>query len=116
MNLRYFKPEEFLACVPSCSIQSMDADFLQKLDAARHLAGIPFVLTSCFRSSAWDISHGRSGRGYHTRGMAADIRCSNSRDRFAIVKACTEVGLSCGLSKDGFVHIDGRTTSIVFLY
>ena len=41
---KYFKPEEFERCNPSCSIEDMDQDFLDLLDDLREKAGIPLVL------------------------------------------------------------------------
>ena len=32
---KYFKPEEFERCNPSCSIEDMDQDFLDLLDDVR---------------------------------------------------------------------------------
>lgn len=116
IELKYFKPVEFMACVPSCTILQMDSDFLYRLDKAREYARVPFVLTSAYRSPEYDRSKGRSGKGYHTRGLAVDVRCTNSSMRRAILCGCLQYGLSCGLSKDGFVHIDDRDDPVVFLY
>lgn len=117
IELRYFKPVEFTACVPSCSILQMNEDFLLKLDNARHDSGTPFRLTSAFRSSEYDLSRRRSGQGFHTLGRAVDVSCRDSVTRWKIVSGCIRNGLSCGLSKDGFVHIDDRDGQpIVFLY
>lgn len=114
--LKYFKSSEFRNCIPSCELRQMDESFLVALDQAREIAGAAFILTSAFRSRSYDLSKGRSGNGYHTLGRAVDVRCDNSRDRWKIVCGCVAVGLSCGLSKDGFVHIDNRPNPIVFLY
>ena len=46
---KYFAPKEFQACVPSCSIEQMDAGFLELLDRVREAAGIPLVLKVVFR-------------------------------------------------------------------
>lgn len=43
---KYFKEEEFNRCSPSCSLQDMKQTTISKLDTAREIAGIPFVLTS----------------------------------------------------------------------
>ena len=117
IELAFFKPAEFKACVPSCSIEQMDEHFLRVLDMARKLAGVPFCLTSAYRSPGYDRSKGRSGKGFHTKGRAVDVRCRDSITRWKILSGCLTVGLSCGLSKDGFVHIYDRDGEpIVFLY
>lgn len=115
MQLNYFKEEEFARCNPSCSSDQMDKDFLLVLDCCRADAGVPFVLSSCYRSPEHDRSRGRSGKGYHTLGRAADIRCTDSYTRSKILAACLRYGLSCGISKT-FIHVDNRPNQIVFLY
>lgn len=121
VSLRYFKPEEFQKCTPKCSIDDMNADFLQRLDAVRASCGVIFRLNSAFRSSAYDRSKGRSGKGFHTLGRAVDIDCRNSVTRAKILAVCYEFGLSCGVSST-FIHIDDRNvydgypSPIVFLY
>lgn len=115
MQLTYFQPQEFWRCSPSCALSDMDERFMRLLDNARSIAGVPFVLNSAFRSSVWDISKGRSGTGYHTKGRAVDIACTDSSSRSKIVHACLSLGLSCGISRT-FIHVDNRPNQIVFLY
>lgn len=103
---RYFLESEFRACSPSCSMQSMQQHTMNKLDAARELAGVPFVLNSAYRSPAWDRARGRSGRGAHTTGCAVDIRCNTSANRMKIVRACLDAGFTrIGIGKT-YVHVD----------
>lgn len=103
---RYFTESEFKSCSPSCSMQQMTQHTLDKLDAARERAGIPFVLNSAYRSPAWDKARGRSGTGAHTTGCAVDIRCNTSTNRMKIVRACLAVGFRrIGIGKT-YVHVD----------
>lgn len=103
---KYFAEKEFKACTPSCSLQDMSQELMNKLDEARAKAGIPFVLNCAYRSSAWDKKLGRSGNSAHTRGKAVDIRCSTSANRFKVVKALLEVGFKrIGIGKT-FIHAD----------
>ena len=51
---KYFSEGEFNRCSPSCSLQDMKQTTMSKLDTAREIAGIPFVLTSAYRSPAHD--------------------------------------------------------------
>lgn len=119
--LKYFKPVEFTKCVPTCDISDMSDSFLLRLDRMRSISGVVCKLNSAFRSSAYDKAHGRTGRGFHTKGRAVDIDCRNSVSRSRIIAACREVGLSCGISKT-FIHIDDRNIDdgysepIAFLY
>lgn len=110
ITAKHFKESEFKACSPACSLQNMQQHTMDKLDAAREKAGIPFVLNSAYRSPAWDKSKGRSGTGTHTHGCAVDIRCNTNANRMKIVKACLEVGFTrIGIGKT-YVHVDDDST------
>lgn len=104
---RYFQDAEFRRCSPACSIEDMDDEFLFVLDQVRAKAGIPLVLNSAYRSPAYDKAKGRTGNGGHTKGMAVDIRCNTSQNRYKIVKAALECGIRrIGIGKT-YVHLDG---------
>lgn len=116
---KYFKEDEFNRCSPSCSLQDMKQTTISKLDTAREVAGIPFVLTSAYRSPEHDRSKGRSGTGAHTVGRAIDIRCNSSRNRFLVVNALLKAGFKrIGVGKT-FVHADDSEThdqEVIWLY
>ena len=105
---KYFKEDEFNRCSPSCSLQDMKQTTISKLDTAREITGIPFVLTSAYRSKKWDQSKGRSGTGAHT-----------SRNRFLVVDALLKAGFKrIGVAKT-FIHADDSEThdqSVMWLY
>lgn len=116
-DLKYFKPDEFQKCTPKCDISQMNPQFLRVLDAVRADCGFCFILNSAYRSPDWERSKGRSAVGYHTKGRAVDVRCTESWKRARIISECVKRGLSCGVSSK-FIHIDDRelTEPIVFLY
>jgi uncharacterized protein YcbK (DUF882 family) len=72
----------------------------------RHRAGIPFIINSGYRC----IDHNEAVRGYpnsaHLRGLAADIRCMYSWQRFKIVSAAFDIGITRVGVYDTFIHID----------
>lgn len=118
MDYRFFKPVEFQRCSPSCELSDMDKAFMLRLDEARALAGVPFVLLSAYRSPEHDSSKGRSGCGYHTKGRAVDIACKDSYTRFLIIKALLDAGFhGIGVSNT-FIHVDDRPFSLssIWLY
>ena len=88
----------------------MNQAFMNKLDRARELAGIPFVITSAYRPPEWDKAKGRSGTGAHMTGVAVDIRCNTARNRFLIVQALLHVGFNRIGIADSFIHVDGSET------
>lgn len=116
---KYFSPREFELCNPPCSIDDMQQSFLDTLDRIRDMAGIPLVLNCAFRSVDYDLAKGRSGESAHCVGLAVDIRCSTSVNRFKILKAA----ITCGIRRIGigknFIHLDIDKTlpqNVIFHY
>lgn len=103
---KYFKEKEFKACTPACSLQDMQQHTMTRLDNAREIAGIPFIMNSAFRSVKWEKAHGRTGDGSHPHGCGIDIRCNASRNRYKIIAACLQAGFTrIGIAKT-YVHVD----------
>ena len=111
---QYFHSLEFLACNPSCSISQMNEDFLRQMDLLRAKCGFALVVNCAYRSKAYDLSKGRSGKSFHTMGRAMDIRCNDSFQRAVIVRNALELGLSVGVYS-GFLHIDNRENQLCFV-
>lgn len=83
---------------------------LERLQRAREIAGIPFVITSAYRSQEHEFSHGRNGTSAHTLGRAFDIACTTPRARWKIVHAAITAGFNrIGIGKN-FIHVDDSTT------
>lgn len=113
---KFFKDSEFLAV--GCYRHQICDDSLCRLDKARKIAGIPFVLSSAFRDSASEIAKGRSGKGAHTLGRAFDIRCRNSSERWKIVFGALAAGFPRIGIASNFVHLDDSELSgpCIWLY
>jgi zinc D-Ala-D-Ala carboxypeptidase len=76
-------------------VEGLQDEFIAKLEQARGLAGIPFVLTSTLRTLSENESiAGAVSDSSHLQGLAADIRAAESRQRFKIVKALLEAGIT----------------------
>lgn len=103
---KYFSPREFELCVPPCDIDDMSPNLLSVLDKIRDMAGIPLVLNCAYRSVEYDLAKGRSGGSAHCAGLAVDIRCTTSVNRFKILKAA----ITCGVRRIGigknYIHLD----------
>lgn len=117
--MRYFKPSEF-AC-PHCGegADKMDAGLLHHLDAARHMAGIPFVINSAYRCEEHNKAVGGVPGSAHTKGTAVDIAANGSRERFMIAQALMARGLVRIGVASSFVHVDvdkGKDQRVMWLY
>lgn len=111
----FFTEQEFKRCTPACSSGAMDKAFMDRLCVARINAGVPFKLNSAYRSRKYELEKGRTGNSYHCSGRAVDIHCVDSTFRAQIVRACLDVGLTCGIAGT-FIHVDDRPIQKIFLY
>lgn len=109
MAFKYFSQSDFSSANPSCSIDDMDKDFIDLLDAGRQIAGIPFVINSGYRTVEHELEQGRDGKSSHTKGLAVDIKAEGSRQRYLIIDALMKVGFTRIGVDDEFVHVDGDT-------
>lgn len=87
-HLIYFDRTEFT------EPEKMDPKLLLMLDAARHFAGIPFVINSSYRLRGHNSRVGGVSNSSHLVGLAVDIACSNSFDRFTIINALVRAGFT----------------------
>lgn len=106
MEINHFKDGDFQRCVPPCHIDDMEDVLLERLEYARILSGFPFVLTSAYRTSAYELNKGRSGTSSHTKGLAVDIHCQDEEKRFIMVQNLLRAGFTrIGIDKM-YVHAD----------
>ncbi|WP_077073635.1 D-Ala-D-Ala carboxypeptidase family metallohydrolase [Mailhella massiliensis] len=103
--LKYFKPEEF-RCKCGCGAGEMSPAMLDRLDKARELAGVPFVISSGFRCEAHNRAVGGVEGSSHTSGMAADIVCTDSATRFRMLSALFSVGFRRIELAPTWIHVD----------
>lgn len=115
MELKYFKDFDFWRCNPPCKMSDCDENALRLLDRLRELYGKPIVLNCAYRSPQHDLEKGRSGSSFHCRGMAFDIRCTSSQDRFNLVNIASLLGFNGIGIYPTFVHIDTRNYACMFI-
>lgn len=106
MLYRYFCDNEFMRCTPACRIDDMQESFMNRLETARSYSQFPFIITSAFRSVAYEKSKKRSGKSSHTKGIAVDINCRDSFRRLIIVSSLLRAGFRrIGIHRN-FIHVD----------
>lgn len=119
MELNYFKLEEFDSPDLKGSGDKMDKNFLEMLDEARDIAEISFKINSGYRTPEHNKKVGGVNGSSHTKGLAADIACTDSRSRFIILNSLMLVGFNrIGVSKN-FIHVDNdpdKDEDLIFLY
>lgn len=115
-NSKFFTDDEFTRV--GCSRSQICDESLERLDRAREIAGVPFVVNSAYRSPEFEVSKGRSGSSAHCLGRAFDIRCRNSSERYSIVFGAVAAGFSRIGIGSTFVHMDDSSKSgpCIWLY
>lgn len=102
-SIRRFKPREFNRP------ELMDLELLQKLDHAREVAGIPFVIGfEAYRTEAHNSElDGAAKNSAHLRGYAVDIQVRAPRNRFLILRGLIIAGFTrIGDRYDAHIHVD----------
>ena len=105
---KYFKEIEY----------KMDKDFLAKLDKAREYAKTPFVINSAYRSPDHPESI-KNPSSSHIKGLAVDIRTSDSRARYKVLNALMHVGFNRIGIADTFIHVDDdyeKSSNVIWTY
>jgi uncharacterized protein YcbK (DUF882 family) len=100
MEYKYFNLEQ------DPKMKGLDNYLMLLLDKARGFAGIPFKITSGVR----DLYSNKQVNGIkdssHLKGLAADILCENSTQRFFIEKGAYMAGFRRIGKGDNHVHLD----------
>lgn len=114
-----FSPSEFRC--KHTGLDGMQKEFMDKLQHARRLAGFGFIINSGYRHPTHPVEAVKGhSRGEHTRGLCADIRVSDSHQRFKLIQAAIGVGFNRIGIAEGFVHVglggDGLSPEVAWLY
>ena len=118
--MRYFNYHEFDSPdAIGSGEQMMDEVFLEMLDKARHLAGIPFHINSGYRSPDHNRTVGGKKDSAKLKGLAADIHCVDSRSRAYIIGGLIDAGFNRIGIASTFIHVDddpSKDADVVWLY
>ena len=117
--MKYFEHKEFDSPDKPGSGHLMDENFLGRLDDARGIAGVPFKITSGYRTREHNDRVGGVDSSAHTSGHACDIACRDSVTRWLIINAL----MLCGFNRigiaDTFIHVDddpNKPENVIWTY
>lgn len=116
-DIRYFRPAEFDCITHEGTGECfMQLKFVRLLDEVRHMCGFAITVSSGYRTHEHnDTLANASPNSSHLYGWAADVVCTNSHQRFAIVSAALDVGINrVGIGSD-FVHLDADPEKVARL-
>jgi len=103
---KYFKQSEFDSPDKSGTGEYMQQALLDKLNHARELSGIPFVINSGYRTQEHNKKTGGEPNSSHCRGWAADIGFKSGSAAYLIFNALQRAGFNrIGLYRS-WIHCD----------
>ena len=117
--MKYFNYSEFDSPDVQGSGQMMDIDFLQLLDEARDRFDKPITINSGYRTPAHNESVGGTEKSSHLKGLAVDVACIASRDRFDLINIFLDLGINRIGIADTFIHIDvdpEKSSNVIWTY
>lgn len=117
MPLKYFKESEF-TCKCGCGETVVSRHLMEMLDEARDFAKIPFVINSGYRCENHPESI-KNPKSSHIKGLAVDIKCTDSKKRAIIVDALGYVGFKRFGIANTFIHTDidnKKSNPVIWLY
>ncbi len=107
-DIVHFKKEEF-DCHGDSRANYMNLKFVHLLDMIRDEYGKKMIVNSGYRTMAWNLKIGGVPDSAHVKGLAADILCKSSIDRFRLITIALKYIDRIGIGKD-FVHMDASKT------
>jgi len=116
-----FSRREF-AC-PCCGKDDISLSLVYKLQGARIISEVPFIITSGVRCKKHNDELVKKRKAVysssHLKGLAADILADTSEKRFKIIRALLLAGFErIGVGKD-FIHCDideSKPKGIIWTY
>jgi len=121
VHRNYFKDSEFNCKCGECGlgIKEMNKTTIMRLNIARGISNVPYVLNSAMRCPSHNIVEGGSPTSSHLFGYAVDIRVLNGSYRWKILNGLWEAKFRrIGIGKT-FIHADddpNKPAGVVWLY
>lgn len=115
-SINHFKKSEF-TCKCGCGHNNISHKLITRLDKARSIANVPFIINSAVRCEKHNREIHGSPTSSHLKGYAVDIHIDNDSDRFKILMALASVGFRrFGVYKT-FIHCDNdndKTQNVIW--
>jgi len=117
LHFKYFKYEEFDSPDIQGSGQLVDDRLIMLLDAVREEYGRPIRISSGFRTEAANAKAGGVSNSSHLRGLAADLKVRNSKERYELLRILLKHFNRIGVGKS-FIHsdLDNDKPNAIWLY
>ena len=119
MKFKYFTYEEFDSPDFVGSGKLVSDELISMLDVARKKYGKSMAINSGYRTIEHNAEVGGKPESSHLKGLAVDIKCTNSTDRFLLEGILREVGFTRIGIGNSFIHVDidkEKTQKLLWTY
>ncbi len=119
MKFKYFTYGEFDSPDLEGSGKNMSDMLINMLDIVRKKYGKSVVINSGYRTPEHNAKVGGAPESSHLKGLAVDIACKNSTDRFKLEGILREVGFKRIGMGSTFIHVDidkDKSQSVLWTY
>ncbi len=113
-----FYEDEF-TCKCGCGLNNINPLHVHRLQIARKIYGRKIIITSGTRCKIWNEKQGGKENSAHLTGLATDLLCKRSRDRYFLNRALYKAGFKRIGVSGSFIHVDsdlGKPQNVQFLY
>lgn len=100
----YFERNEFRC--PCCKRVQASGWLVHLLNKARESYGKPIFINSGYRCEKHNKAVGSKSTSAHRKGLAVDLKCDNSTDRYLLIYILLQVGFKRIGIGDTFIHVD----------
>lgn len=105
-KVKYFERTEFSSPDAPLSYSMMNRGLIFKLDLAREISGVPFTVSSGYRTENHNKKVGGTKTSKHRTGDGVDLIIQDSEHRYQILKALIEVRFNkIGIYKS-HIHVE----------
>jgi uncharacterized protein YcbK (DUF882 family) len=119
MKFKYFTYGEFDSPDFVDSGKLVSDELISMLDVARKKYGKSMAINSGYRTIEHNAEVGGKPESSHLKGLAVDIKCTNSTDRFLLEGILREVGFTRIGIGNSFIHVDidkEKTQKLLWTY
>ena len=117
--MNYFPSHEFDSPDQPGSGKLMNEVLVEMLNEVREKFGKAIIINSGYRTVEHNKKVGGKSDSSHLKGLAVDIKCTNSTDRFHLLFLLQEIGFQrIGVAKT-FIHVDldfDKAQSVLWTY
>ena len=104
--MQYFNITEFDSPDEMGSGRNMKQEMLDKIDLVRSKFDRAIHINSGYRTKEHNKKVGGKKNSSHLKGLAVDIHCINSRDRYDLLNCLLDVGFTRIGIGNKFIHVD----------